>query len=85
MGSAGLTRMNSLSHLWCLPDEMGRPPGKERSRIGTSDIRLCSSQRQFGSGWLLEPPGLKPAGYNLCRFKAFCRASTGINLIVTLH
>jgi hypothetical protein len=25
---AGLTRRKSLSHVWCLPDGDGRPPGK---------------------------------------------------------
>jgi hypothetical protein len=26
--SGGLTLMNSLSHLWCWPEGVGRPPGK---------------------------------------------------------
>src|SRR6185312_12812321 len=36
--SGGLTRMNSLSHFWCLPDLAGRPPGKVRSSNWRSEI-----------------------------------------------
>ena len=53
--SGGLTLMNSLSHLWCLPDLVGRPPGKVRSSIWISDIRSCSAHRHVGSFRLLEP------------------------------
>src|SRR5258707_12483295 len=47
--------MNSLSHFWCLPDLVGRPPGNVRSSSWRSDIRSCSAHRQFGSFWLLDP------------------------------
>src|SRR5882672_2524159 len=54
--SADLTLMNSLSHLWCLPDLVERPPRKRWFNTWGSESRSCSIHRQLGSFWLLEPP-----------------------------
>jgi hypothetical protein len=53
--SGGLTLMNSLSHFWCLPDLVGRPPRKVWSSSCRSEIRSCSAHRQLGSFRLLDP------------------------------
>src|SRR5215470_561778 len=54
-GLAGLTRMKSSSHVWCLPEGVGRPPGKVSPSISVLEIWSISIQRQPGSGRLLEP------------------------------
>ncbi|MBV8068851.1 MAG: hypothetical protein JO270_03025 [Acidobacteriaceae bacterium] len=51
----GLTRMKSLSQMWCLPEGVGCPPGKVSSSISTFEIWSVSIQRQPGRGRLLEP------------------------------
>jgi hypothetical protein len=53
--SAGCTLMRSLSHLICLPDSLGRPPGNVRSSKSISDISFAFIRIQFGRGRLLEP------------------------------
>src|ERR1700722_2089080 len=58
--SGGLTLMNSLSHFWCLPDLVGRLPGKVRSNSWRAEIRSCAAHRQLGSFWLLDPATCYP-------------------------
>ena len=63
--TGGLTLMKSLSHFWCLPDLVGRPPGKVWSSIWRSEIRSCSAHRQLGSLWLLDPATWYPKSLTL--------------------
>src|ERR1700678_3965146 len=52
----GFTLMKSLVHLRCLPDAVGRPPGKLCSSNSRSAISSAFISIQLGRGRLLEPP-----------------------------
>src|SRR4051812_47839773 len=52
---AGFTRMKSLSHLTCLPEVMGLPPGKVSGRMCTRVMSSTFISSQLGSGRELDP------------------------------